>query len=167
MSTEQQKTGVIFREVQNLHNNIFWIFVLYPAFLLWYIQVQRYVLVKPSGVQNVPDLYLNILWFVFGVFFPFMLYYTKHITEVRMDGIYIRFVPLNFSFKKIPYYIVEECKIQAYESFKGGEADKSKTPQQKVSPVVILKLISGEKMLISSRKPDELCRAIQQAAAQY
>ncbi len=96
-----------------------------------------------------------------------MLYFTKHITEVRTDGIYIRFVPLNFSFKKIPYYIVEECRIQAYEPFKGEEADKSKTPHQKVGPVVILKLISGKKMLISSRKPEELCRAIQQAAAQY
>jgi len=95
-----------------------------------------------------------------------MLYFTKHITEVRTDGIYIRLVPLNFSFKKIPYYIVEECKIQAYESFKGKEADKSKTPQQKVGPVVILKLISGKRMMISSRKPEELCRAIRQAAAQ-
>lgn len=95
-----------------------------------------------------------------------MLYCTKHITEVRTDGIYIRLVPLNFSFKKIPYYIVEECKIQVYEAFKGEEADRSKTAQQKVGPVVILKLISGKKMLISSRRPEELCRAIQKASAQ-
>ncbi len=96
-----------------------------------------------------------------------MLYFTKHITEVRKDGIYIRLVPLNFSFKKIPYHIVEECKVQAYDSSKEEDAEKSKTPQQKVGPVVILKLISGKKMLISSRKPEELCRAILQAAAQY
>ncbi len=96
-----------------------------------------------------------------------MLYFTKHITEVRKDGIYIRLVPLNFSFKKIPYHIVEECKVQVDDPFKGEDADKSKTPRQKVGPVVILKLISGKKMLISSRKPEELCRAILQASAQY
>lgn len=163
---EQQETYVIYREVQDLRNNFFLVSVLYPALLLWYIQIHSLVFGKPIGVQNVPGTYLFVLWVIFGLFFPFVYYRTKHITEVRSDGVYIRLVPLNLSFKKIPFYILEECKIKAYDPLTGKESDTSQPPK-KVSPVVILKLISGERMLISSSKPEELCSAIKQAAAQY
>jgi hypothetical protein len=149
-----------------LRNNVFLISVLYPAILLWYIGVHSLVFGKPAGVQNIPDLYLLALWFVFGVFFPLLFYSTKHITEVRKDGIYIRLIPLNTSFKKIPIYIVEECKIQAYEPFTGKDC-ADKPPSKRVNFVVILKLITGKKVVISSRNPKELHQAIMSAVANF
>jgi hypothetical protein len=163
---EQPETCIIYREVQGLRSNIFLVSVLYPALLFWYIQIHSLVFGKPAGVLNISDIYLFTLWIIFGLFFPLIFYYTKHIIEVRSDGIYIRLVPLNLSSKKIPFYIVEECKIKAYDPDTGKESDISQ-PSRKVNPVVILKLISGERMFISSRKPEELCSAIKQAAAQY
>jgi hypothetical protein len=157
---------IIFREVQNLRNHIFLIFVLYPAVLLWYIEIHSLFFGKPIGVMNIPDSYLLGLWVIFGVFFPSILYFTKYITEVRDDGVYIRLVPINLSFKKIPFYLVEDCKIQSYDSLK-GKGNTDSTISKKVNMVVSLKLISGEKMLISSRKPEELCKAIMKAKAQY
>lgn len=162
----QPETRVIFREVQDLRNNIFLVSVLYPAILLWYIEIHHLIFGKPAGVQNIHDIYLFVLWIIFGLFFPLVFYCTKHITEVRSDGIYIRLIPLNPSFKKIPFYIVEECKIKAYDPLTGKESDASQS-SKRVNLVVILKLISGKKMLISSRKPEELYRAIKQASAQY
>lgn len=163
---EQPKTYVIYREVQDLRNNFFLVSVLYPALLLWYVEIHSLVFGKPAGVHNIPGVYLFALWIIFGLFFPLVFYCTKHITEVRSDGIYIRMIPLNFSFKKIPFYIVEECKIKTYDPLTGKEYDVLQS-SKKVNPVVILKLISGERMLISSRKPEELCSAIREAAAQY
>ncbi len=163
---EQPETRIIFREVQDLRNNFFLFSVLYPALLLWYIEIHSIVFGKPAGIHNIPGTYLFALWIIFGLFFPLVFYCTKHITEVRSDGIYIRLVPLNLSFKKIPFHIVEECKIKVYDPLTGKESDVSQS-SKKVNPVVILKLISGERMLISSRKPEELCSAIKQAAAQY
>lgn len=163
---EQSKTDIIFREVQDLRNNFFLVSVLYPAFLFWYIEIHSLVLGKPAGINNIPGTYLFALWIIFGLFFPFIFYCTKHVTEVRSDGIYVRLVPLNISFKKIPYYVVEDCKIKVYDPLTGEESDVLDS-SKKVSPVVILKLISGERMLLSSRKPEELCSAIKQATAQY
>jgi len=165
VATERPETGLIFREVQDLHNNIFLVSVLYPALLLWYVEIYSLVFGKPAGVQNVPDLYLFALWFVFGVFFPLLFYCITYITEVRKDGIYTRLIPLNPSFKKIPIYVVEECRIQAYDPFTGKESEVAKPPQKKANLVVILKLISGKKMVISSKDPEKLCMAIQQASA--
>lgn len=163
---EQPETSVIFREVQDLRNNYFLVSVLYPALLFWYIGIHSLVFGKPVGIHNIPGIYLFVLWIIFGLFFPLAFYCTKHITEVRSDGIYIRLVPLNLSFKKIPFHIVEECKIKVYDPLTGKESDVSQSSKT-VSQVVILKLISGERMLLSSRKPEELCSAIKQAVAQY
>jgi len=167
---EQPKVNVIYREVQDLRNNFFLVSVLYPALLLWYIEIHSLIFGKPAGISNIPGTYLFTLWIVFGLFFPLMFYYTKYITEVRSDGIYIHLVPLNLSSKKIPLYVVEDCKIKVYNPLTGKESDVSPDVSQfakKVSPVVIIKLISGERMLLSSRKPEELCSAIKQATAEY
>lgn len=164
--TEHPEKVLIFREVQNLQNNVFLVSVLYPALLLWYIEIHSLVFGKPVGVQNVPDFYLLALWFIFGVLFPLLLYCTKHITEVRKDGIYIRLAPLNPSFKKIPIYVIEECKIQAYEPFAGKDC-MDKNPFRRVNFVVILKLITGKRVVISSKNPKELHQAIMSAVANF
>lgn len=133
--------------------------VLYPALIIWYVEIHSLVFGKPSGVQSIPDLYLLAIWFVFGVFFPLLFYFTKHITEVRKDGVYIRLIPLNPSFKKIPIYVIEECKIQAYEPFTGKDF-VDKPSSRRANFVVILKLITGKRVVISSRNPEELHQAI-------
>ncbi|MFZ2498715.1 MAG: DUF6141 family protein [Methanosarcina sp.] len=162
---EQPETCVIFREVQDLRSNLILFAVLYPAVLLWGIEIYSLFFGKPSMVRNISELHFFMLLVIFGVFFPLLFYCIRYITEVRKDGIYIRLIPLNRSFKKIPFYMVQECKIQAYDPFTGQDMEVSKA-SKRVNLVVILKLISGKRMLISSKKPEELCRAITQAAAQ-
>ncbi|WP_410509585.1 DUF6141 family protein [Methanosarcina hadiensis] len=138
--------------------------VLYPALILWYIEIYSLFFGKPSGLQNIPDLYLLAIWFVFGVFFPLLFYSIKHVTEVRRDGVYIRLIPLHPSFKKIPIYVIEECKIQAYEPFTGKDLVDN-PPSRRANFVVILKLITGKRVVISSKNPKELHQAIMSAVA--
>ena len=163
---EQLETRIIFREVQSLRNNFYLVSILYPALLTWYIGIHSFILGKPAGVVNVSSTCLFVLWIIFGLFLPLVFYCTKYVTEVRDDGIYTRLAPLNRSFKKIPLYIVDECKIKVSDPLVEKESDIPESPR-KVSPVVILKLISGERMLIRSKKPEELCNAIELATAQY
>ncbi|MGB9927658.1 MAG: DUF6141 family protein [Methanosarcina sp.] len=163
---EQSETYVLFREVQDLRNKIVLFSVLYPASLLWGLEIYTFIFGKPAGIQNISDTYLFMLWVIFGIFFPLVFFCTKHITEVRKDGIYVRLIPLNSSFKQIPFYMVEECKIQAYDPFTGKDIEALKS-SKKGNLVVILKLISGKRMLITTRKPEELYNAITQAAARY
>ena len=150
-----------------MHNNVFLVSVLYPALLLWYVEIYSLVFGKPAGILNVPELYLFALWFVFGIFFPLLFYCTKYITEVRRDGIYTRLIPLNPSFKKIPIYVIEECSIQAYDPFTGKDykdtTHKDTTLSKRVNFVVILKLITGKRVVISSKNPEELHQAIMSA----
>ena len=162
VTTEHPETDLIFREVQDLHNKVFLVSTLYPALLLWYVEIYSLAFGKPAGVQNVPDIYLFALWFVFGIFFPLLFYCLKHITEVRRDGIYTRLIPLNPSFKKIPIYTVEECRIQAYDPFTGKDC-KDTTLCKRANFVVTLKLITGKRVVISSRNPKELHQAIMSA----
>jgi len=163
---DQPEANVLFREVQDLHSKFILFSVLYPACLLWGLGIYILLFGKPAGIQEVSNLYLLGVWVIFGIGFPVLFYCIKYITEVRPDGIYIRLAPLNPSFKQIPFYMVEECKIQGYEVFTGKDVEVSK-PSRGVNLGIILKLISGKKMIISSRKPEELYNAILQAAAKY
>jgi hypothetical protein len=133
--------------------------------LLWSIEIYNLVFGKPAEAHKISDTYLFALWIIYEILFPLLFYLMKYIVEVRKDGIYTRLIPFNPSFKKIPYYMIEECKIQAYETFTGKYMDLSKSSKRN-NLVVMLKLISGKKMLITSRKPEKLYRAITQAAAQ-
>lgn len=164
--TSHPETGLIFREVQDMHNNIFMFSVLYPALIIWYVEIHNLIFGKHVWAQNISDNYLLAIWFVFGVFFPLLFYFTKHITEVRKDGIYIRLIPLNSSFKKIPIYDIEECKIQAYEPFTGKDY-VDKPPSRSAKFVVILKLITGKKVVISSKNPEKLHQAIMSAVTSF
>ncbi|MDI9394472.1 MAG: DUF6141 family protein [Euryarchaeota archaeon] len=43
-----------------------------------------------------------VLLLFFGVLFPLFFYSLKMVTEVRKEGLYIRFYPLHFSMKVLP-----------------------------------------------------------------
>ncbi|MDI9395745.1 MAG: DUF6141 family protein [Euryarchaeota archaeon] len=166
VTAKHLEKGLIFREVQKLQNTVFLASVLYPALLLWYIEIYSLAFGKPAGVQNLPDFCLLALWFIFGVLLPLLSFCTKNITEVRKDGIYIRLVPLNPLFKKIPIYVIEECKIQAYEPFTAKDS-MDKTPSKRENFVVTLKLITGKRVVINSKNPKELQQAIMSAVANF
>jgi hypothetical protein len=62
--------------------------------------------------------------------------------------------------------VVEECRIQAYDPFSGKDY-KDTTPSKRANFVVTLKLITGKRVVISSKNPKELHQAIMSAVASF
>jgi hypothetical protein len=160
---EQSEINTTFLEVQDLRSNIFLSSVLYPAFLLWCIEIYNLVFEKSAWAHNTSDSYLVAFCVIFGILFALLLPHVKYITEVKDNEINIRLLPFKFYFKKISIYMIKECKIQAYDPFTGKYMEVSETTKRG-NLVLMLKLISGEKMRINSRKPKELYNVITQAA---
>lgn len=91
---------VIYREVQYFRQIWALVFVLGFALYMWYGVIQQVIYGVPVGDNPAPDIVLIILWALFGVFFPiFMLVMNKLVTEVRTDGIYIRFGPYHRKYR--------------------------------------------------------------------
>jgi hypothetical protein len=110
-----------FREEQRFRQPWIWIVTL-PlclgtiGFFAW-AMVEQLVFARPVGNQPMPDLMLvivgplailgmaGILW---------LLWAARLVTEVRDDGVYIRFFPFHRRFRGFLWQQIEACEIRSY-----------------------------------------------------
>lgn len=108
---------VIYREVQYFRQVWVVILVLGFALYMWYGAIQQVIYGVPVGDNPAPDIVLIILWALFGVFIPiFMLVMNKLVTEVRTDGIYIRFKPFHIKYRMFLWEDINRYEAITYSS---------------------------------------------------
>ncbi|MFP3339622.1 DUF6141 family protein, partial [Micrococcus sp. SIMBA_131] len=65
---------------------------------MWIGFIRQVVMGNPFGSQPGSNIEVIILWIIFGIAFPIvMLGWLRLITEVRDDGVYVRFVPFHLT----------------------------------------------------------------------
>ncbi len=155
-----------FREVQHFRQTLLWLFLFCVILLsLWEI-IQQLVLGIPFGNNPAPDTVLVILAVIFGIGFPFFFYITNLTTEVRSDGVYLRFFPIEMTFNRISLENIKEWEAVAYHPVReyGGwgirYGKNTKVYSVSGNHGVLLTLVNGKRLLIGSQRPDELAEAI-------
>ena len=88
----------IYREVQQFRQVWIWVIVSAISGLVWYASVMQLLLHSPLGGSPTTDILLVIFWFIFGIGLPALFFFGRLVTEVRDDGIYIRFTPFHKDF---------------------------------------------------------------------
>lgn len=165
-----EKQGFLFREEQKFTQIWVLIVVFIPVVLAWYAGIQQILLNKPFGSHPAPDSVLWIIWALFGIAFPVFFFSVKLSTEVRNDGIYICFFPFHREFRTLPFEAIKKYEVRDYSPFKeyGGYGIRYGTSGKAYNVSgkrgVQLELVSSRKILIGSKKPDELAEAIRTAA---
>ena len=162
-----------FREEQKFQQVWVWLIVLGLAALVWYSAIQQIVLRRPFGDRPAPDTLLIIFWLLFGIGLPLLMLSAKLVTEVRSDGIYLRFVPFHISFQKIPLEEVKSFEVRKYNALReyGGWGIRY-GPQGKAYNVggnrgMQLELADGKRILIGSQRPEEFLAALQAEHSRY
>ena len=162
-----------FREEQRFSQIWVWLIVIGVAALIWYSTFMQIIQRRPFGENPAPNTLLIIFWLLFGIGMPALLLSARLITEVRMDGIYIRFFPFHFSYKEIAFQDLKSFEVRRYNALReyGGWGIRY-GPQGKAYNVggnrgVQLVLTDGKRILIGSQKPEEFLAAIQAEYARY
>lgn len=162
-----------FREEQKFQQVWVWFIVVGIAVLVWYSTIQQIILRCPFGGRPAPDTLLIIFWLLFGIGLPALLLSAKLVTEVRSDGIYIRFVPFHFSFHKIAFEELKSFEVRKYNALReyGGWGIRY-GPQGKAYNVggnrgMQLELVDGKRILIGSQRPEEFLAALQALHSRY
>lgn len=120
------------------------------------------------AVPEVPSILLilaGIPVFVFAII-GFVFSKMEMTTEIRHDGLHVRYRPTQRIFRHYPFNTIE-----SYEKSKGGILDgimswrvrryPNKTSYQCGShEKVLIRLTNGKSLLLDSRNPDELIAAI-------
>ncbi len=168
-----------FREVQRFGQAWMWGLVLIPSLLLvglfGYAMIQQLILGHPWGDRPMPDSTLMVmgpLCIAFGILLPMLFHSTRLVTEVRPDGLYIRYYPFHRRFHRYGPLDILEAQAVTYRPIReyGGWGIKF-GPSGKAYNVtgnrgVRMRLRSGQRLLIGSQRPEELLRAIEHMRGQ-
>lgn len=163
---------VLFREVQKMDQ--LWVRLVagIPVVISWYGAYQQLFLRKPFGNNPAPDWLMLVLFMVFGIFFPIFFYSLKMVTEVRKDGIYIRFYPFHFSFRYFPIKTIQSYEVLTYNPIRdyGGWGIryglKGTAYNTKGNKGVRFEFMEGnnvKKLMVGSQMPEKLSAAIDRA----
>lgn len=169
---------MLFQEVQQMRQNkIIWlVFVLYPlvALMILWGTFSQLVLDKPFGDNPTSDLGLiltNIFTFVImgGIFWLLMA--ANLTTEVRTDGIYVRYPPFVRKFQAYHWDDLAEIYVRKYRpiweyggwGWRAGLMGKGQAYNIRGNQGLQFVMQNGKRLLIGTQKPDELQEAIEQA----
>jgi hypothetical protein len=163
---------VKFHEVQSFRQK--WILALLFAVSLGLIipfgygMVTQLIFGHTWGSKPLPDIALAVVGtftILFGVGLPWFFFSLRLITEVREDGLYIRFAPLTHQI--IGYDDIVNCEVLTYKPIReyGGWGIRygrsGKAYNVSGNRGVQLKLSNGKGLLIGSQHPEKLAQAIQ------
>jgi hypothetical protein len=161
------KNTILFREEQRFNQWWLWLLILEPTSMMWYGAIQQLIFDKPYGTNPTSDTGISILLVLFGILLPLFMYSLRLITEVRQDGLYVRFYPFHLSFRQYPYESINSYQVREYSPLKeyGGwgirYGMKGMAYNVSGNRGVQLEFKTGKRLLIGSQRPEELTSQMQ------
>jgi hypothetical protein len=136
---------------------------------IWLATYRRFVLGERIGTRPTPDNLLLVLWVLIGIGLPLLFYSARLVTEVRSDGLYLRFFPFHWSFLKFPFDSIKHAEARTYSPIReyGGwgirYSWKGKAYNVSGNEGIQLELRDGKRVLVGSQRPLELLNALRAA----
>jgi hypothetical protein len=156
----------MFKEEQRFRQWWIWAIVLVVAALGWWGFVQQIVLGEPFGNNPASDWAVWLLWVFVGLGLPALFAFIRLAIEVTADEVVIRYRPLLK--RRILLADIERVNARTYKAVReyGGWGIKGwsfKSVAYNISGDrgVQLTLRDGRRIMLGSRRPDELAQAIQ------
>ena len=143
------------------------------GFFAW-AMVEQLVRGRPVGNQPMPDLMLLIVGPLFMLLMAGLLWLmaaARLVTEVRNDGIYIRFVPFHRDFHGFLWEEIESFEVRTYRpvleyggwGIRFGSGGRAYNVSGNRGLQLSLARWRPEHVLIGSQRPEELAMAIESA----
>jgi len=149
-----------------------WLLICVPVVIMWYVFIVQVLLGTPVGTSPAPSFVTAALWLVFGVGLPFSAYATKLITYVITGEVRVRFFP--WYSRKVPLNDIAMSEVRRYRPLAeyGGWGIRWGLHMKQAYIMsgdmgVELELSDGERLLVGSKRPDELANAITTAKSRH
>jgi len=164
-----EEKDLIFREVQTFGPTLRWLLVVLMAVSVVIFAIGLWETITDPKTTNkfVPTL-LSIIAMAIPIAVTILFFILKLETEIRSDGLYVRFYPMHIRFRKFTRKELAEHYCRTYKPIReyGGWGircsftGKGKAYNVSGNKGVQLVLTNGKKLLIGSKKPDDLAAAI-------
>ena len=166
-----EKNDLIFREIQAFSSTLRWLLAVLMAVSVVIFGIALWeTITNPKTTNTLVPTLLSIIAMAIPISVTILFFILKLETEVRSDGLYVRFYPMHIRFKKFTKEDLAEHYCRTYKPLReyGGWGircsftGKGKAYNVSGNKGVQLVLTNGKKLLIGSQKPDELAAAIDQ-----
>jgi hypothetical protein len=172
-SRRHNHSKAYFKEEQKFRQPWLIIFLILVSILLWIGIIERIFFVHKEVNRPAPDYMIILIWIAFGIGLPIFFFSIKLITEVRNDGIYLRFFPLHRKFKVYPYDEIEKYEVRTYRPIYeyGGwgirYGFKGRAYNVYGNKGIQLIFKNKKRLLIGSQKAEEFYNAIRKASGSH
>lgn len=159
----------LFKEVQRFRQWWVWLLVLVADAGVWYVFILQILQGKKVGTNPAPDVVVIGLWVVLGILFPVLFFTLNLTTEVRPEGLYIRYFPFHIRFHKISYAEIKRFEARTYSPIRdyGGYGirygRKGKAYNVSGNQGIQLEFMDGKRLLIGTQRPEEFLTALSSA----
>lgn len=155
---------VLFSEKQQFTQWWLWLIIFILNAFFVYAMYQQIIMDEKIGdnpLSNRALLFVSLGFLLFSLFFIVL----KLETEIREDGIYVRFFPIGIHYKHIPWDTIQKAEIRTYRpllEFGGWGIRYGDGKALNVSGKIGLQILfkDGGKLLIGTQKPNELGKII-------
>jgi len=153
--------SVLFREVQQFRQWWLWLLIAPGPVVIWYRAFRELIL--GGGPASALPL---LSWLVGGVALPVLLYSIRLVTEVRSDGLYLRFFPFHWSFLRFPVDSIKHSEARTYSPLGeyGGWGIRygwnGKAYNVSGNQGIQFELHNGKRFLVGSQRPVEFVNAL-------
>jgi len=168
--TGESDEKVLFREVQRVCQWWIWLVVIVLAAFAWWTFLSQIVGGAPVGTTPAPDTIVWILAILIGIALPTFTLAVNMTTIVESDAVVVRYFPIYR--RTVNLREIRSCRARDYRPIRdfGGWGIRWGFRRGMAYTVsgsrgVELELTSGRKLLIGSRRPEELAAAITQKLA--
>jgi len=160
-------SAVLFREVQRFRQWWLWLVIAIGPLTIWSATYRRFVLGGHFGRNSTPDGLLLALSLLIGIGLPLLFYSSQLVTEVRTDGVYVRFFPFHRSFLRFPFDSMKRYEARTYRPLVeyGGWGIRygwnGKAYNVSGNQGLQLELNDWKRILVGSQRPLEFLAALQ------
>ena len=163
---EEYLEGFKFRETQKFRQPLLWVMLIAISGISILVTVLQSGIGIPVGNNPAPDSVLILIVVIFGILLPLFFYLLALTVEVKTDGIYYRFYPIQFSFRHIEWNGLSCAQSVTYRPLAeyGGWGIRygrnGMAYNVSGSEGVMLIKKDGKQLLLGSQRSDELAMAI-------
>ena len=162
-----EQYDVIFHEEQKFSKWVYWLIIVVTIISIGAIVVAIKTEAAKENIPSAGELFGLIVGMVIPVIIGVLFAFLKLETQVRTDGLYVRFFPIHINFKKFTPEDLSEAYARQYNPMSeyGGWGirgfGKNKAYNTRGNEGVQLVFNNGKRLLIGSQKAKELEEAIQ------
>lgn len=159
---------VLFRETQRFTQPLIWMVILGCAAVMWWMSI-HHVAAGRIGDNVGTDIFIAAFFLAFGVGLPALFLALQLITEVRQDGIYVRFVPFHRKWRRFGFDEVTNIESRTYSPLLdyGGWGLRlgpcGWAYNVKGTLGVHLTFNTGKQLLIGTQQPDAFMHTVNEA----